>query len=91
MRKITIILVFALAGCATQKPASWRRVDGAPINPQQAAVDQTFCRGEMQKSNLSATMEDDLRLGVRGFFNPRDDALRNVYDGCMAQRGYIRE
>lgn len=79
-RLAAIILCIAVAGCAT-KPMAWQRIDGKQGSPDQLVVDQTICRGEMQKANLSATAE-------AGFGRGR--AVAEVFVGCMAQRGYMQ-
>lgn len=91
-RAIAILFLAAaavpLAGCMTTEE-SWRRIDGTPLNGQQLLADQTVCRGEMQKSNLSSTMERGVVIRADGLHSPRRDAMADVYRGCMAQRGYL--
>lgn len=91
MRKTLVILAFVLVGCAEQKAVSWRRIDGHTANQQQLVADHTVCSGEMQKANLSATMEPGFVIGSQGIYNPKDRAMMQVFDGCMAQRGYMRD
>lgn len=82
MPRATVVGMLCLAACAcATKPMAWVRVDGKPITETQLAVDQTVCRGEMQKANLSSTAE-------AGFGRGR--AVVEVYVGCMAQRGYMQ-
>jgi hypothetical protein len=60
---------------------TWVRVDGKPPTVE-FEVDNTICRGEMQKANLAANAE-------AGFARGR--AVGEVYNGCMAGRGWIMQ
>jgi hypothetical protein len=70
----------SLAGCATA-PKTWARVDGRPADPAQLQVDQTVCRGEMEKARLSEKEEK--------IYIAEENPLDTVFAGCMAQRGYL--
>lgn len=51
-------------------PPLWLRVDGKPVSDLQFEADQTACKGEMQKSNLSNTMEKGIAIGPDGLYSP---------------------
>jgi hypothetical protein len=76
MNTIRIIPALLLAGCATA-PATWIMADGRSSTPEQFALDQAACRGEMEKSLF--TYQEKL--------NPLDA----VYAGCMASHGYLQK
>ena len=88
MRALVAFLL--LSGCATT-PTQWVRVDNRPVEPMQLQADETACRGEMQKANLSSTMEPGVSIGPGGIYSPRAKAVNEVYQGCMAQRGYLAQ
>ena len=83
-----LVVAIALTGCATAPPL-WLRVDGKPVQGIQFEADQTSCRGEADKANLSSTMKYGLSLCESGICAPREDSLRRVFAGCMAQKGYV--
>ena len=80
-----LLLILAFAGCAAQPKMLWIRTDGQPMrgNPvlfEQYRIDITICDGEGSKADLSA-----------GADNPRRfREVPVIFEGCMAQRGYIR-
>jgi hypothetical protein len=83
MRTIAVIACcVAVAGCASL-PKGWTRPDGAPITPAQLQLDDTICRGETEK----AATQGRSRSTINDPF-PSDQA-RGIYEGCMAQRGYL--
>lgn len=84
MRAAAVALCIALAGCATQKPPVWIRVDGGPLSADQLEVDRVICRGETQKSNLAGFPADNIGGAIR-----RSRATDDVYKGCMAQHGWM--
>lgn len=71
-----------LAGCATA-PTSWTRPDGQTPATAQLQLDETACRGEVDKANMDAG-ENRVILG-------ESRAMRSVFDGCMASKGYLPE
>lgn len=83
-----LLAALALSACASQ-PKGWQRADAKPSTPDQLALDETVCRGEMQKSRLSSTMEAGISIGPNGLYSPKAMAVEQVYDGCMAQRGWV--
>lgn len=83
------LFAVALAGCATTPPA-WLRVDGKPVSDLQFEADEAACKGEMQKAKLSSTMREGVTIGPDGLYSPRQNAISDVYSGCMAQRGYVQ-
>lgn len=70
-----------LAGCATAPPL-WLRIDGKQVSDLQFEADQTACRGETQKANLATARQ----IGLLS----RMQATDEVYNGCMAGRGYLQ-
>lgn len=78
-----------LTACATT-PAAWQKVDGKPVAQEQFQLDQTSCQGEMQKAKLSSTMREGVTIGEQGLYSPRQQAISDVYSGCMAGKGYIQ-
>ncbi len=78
--KPAIALTLLLFGCATA-PTTWTKVDGRQATPEQQALDETACKGELQKARLANTAN----LGLMSQINAQHD----IYAGCMAQRGYI--
>jgi len=74
-------LALTISGCAQQRALTWSRADGKPFAAEQIDLDRTICRGEMQKANLASNAE-------AGFARGR--AVREVFVGCMAQRGYMQ-
>jgi hypothetical protein len=70
-----------LSACATSPPVNWVKADGKAPTELQFELDQTACRGEMQKANLSSPAEPSFGYGR---------AMADVLAGCMAQRGYVR-
>jgi len=78
--RLWICCVFiTLGGCSTQ-PREFVPIDGRAITPEQFQVDRLICQGEMQKANLASTAEAGIGRGR---------AVVQVFDGCMAQRGYM--
>jgi hypothetical protein len=77
---IRIILIFACCvaavSCATVSKI-WVRTDGRPVDQAQLQIDQTICRDEVQKADLS---DDETEL-MR--------APADILVECMAQRGYL--
>lgn len=82
----------ALSGCAREMV--YLRIDGQrgsadPVLAQQFEVDRTICSGEMQKANVSGvTFAGGGMAGVAAQIE-RSNAVGQVAQGCMAQRGYI--
>jgi hypothetical protein len=85
------LLPLLLAGCATAAPPTWIRVDGKPMTQEQFTLDQTICRGEMQKSNLTNTIKSGISVDANGVYDPKARAIDQVYIGCMAQHGYLQQ
>lgn len=81
MRGVAFILgIGLLAGCASA-PQAWQRAQGGQAkNQEQLSLDQTMCRGEMQKAGLTGNPNEDF---LRGF------KLNDVFIGCMAQHGWV--
>lgn len=62
----------------------WVRLDGKPPTAEVLEVDRTICRGETQKTNLVAPAAEGIGSAIR-----RGQAVGDVYNGCMAQRGWM--
>lgn len=89
MRRFLLVIALCASGCASSGIRGWSRIDGRPEDPQQLAADQTICRGEMNKAKLSSNLEPGFTIGMRGLVSERGEAMLSVYEGCMAQRGYV--
>jgi hypothetical protein len=83
-------LSVGLVGCVTQPEMGWIRTDGKPVVPIQFEADETNCRGESQKANLTSTMEAGIKIGEQGLYSPRQRAISEVFTGCMAGKGYVQ-
>jgi hypothetical protein len=79
------ILVFAcciaIAACATEQKVVWTRTDGRPVVQTLLEIDQTDCRDEMQKANLSGDNDNIKPL--------RAQSTADKFADCMVQRGYL--
>ena len=81
-------LPLIVAGCASNSSTAIR-LDGKEIRSDpkliaQWQTDKTICIGEEQKANISGGFGD---AGLAGAM-ARNQALRDIFSGCMAQRGY---
>jgi hypothetical protein len=88
------LVLLLVSACAQTSAPKWYRLDGRSIPSdasllQQAQTDYTICRGEAQKINAVAPVDNSAT--VVGIMNNlgRGDAVRDVFAGCMAQRGYV--
>lgn len=88
MRLAYVVLCMALSGCASQQPKQWGRIDGHVTEISQFQADQAVCRGEAQKAALSMTAERSISCNWQGCYGTTTRALQDVFDGCMAGRGY---
>jgi hypothetical protein len=88
---ILSICGLGITGCATAPAPTWTRIDGKPMTQDQFTLDQTICKGEMQKSNLNNTVKDGISGDANGIYEPKVRALDLVYVGCMAQHGYLQQ
>lgn len=66
-------------------PKDWIKASGPPASPEQLALDQSACQGEMKRANLNRTLKPLIETVV----SPPENDLIEVYTGCMAGRGYI--
>jgi hypothetical protein len=94
MARITvpILLMLALAGCAS--PKVWLLADGRipsqdPVLNQQLAMDKTICTGKMQAANVSGVTFTGGGLAGVAAAAQRDQAVGAVGVGCMAEKGYV--
>ncbi|MDP3554821.1 hypothetical protein [Methylocystis sp.] len=86
MRPILFLAILFLAGCAS--PRHFVRTDGQEIAgnaklEQQKEIDLTVCRGDAEKANLQGSALSLAQAGAR------EDMALSVFDGCMAQKGYL--
>jgi hypothetical protein len=84
------LLGLALAACVHQPEMGWVRTDGKPVVPIQFEADETNCRGESDKADLSSTMRRNITLCENGLCSPREEAVKRVFAGCMAGKGYVQ-
>lgn len=89
MRRVLLVAALCVGGCASSGISGWSRIDGRAEDPQQLAADQTVCRGEMDKAGLSSNREPRFTIGQSGIVSERRAAMTSVFEGCMAQRGYV--
>ena len=87
-----VIGTILLSGCA--KEMVYLRVDGQrtstdPVLVQQFEVDRTICSGEMQKANVSGVTYSGGGMAGLAAQIERQQAVGQVAQGCMAQRGYL--
>lgn len=85
----TLVPTSVLLVSCVSTPKTWTRADGQPQTSTQTTLDLTACQGEMQKSNLSSTMEPGIALTMNGPIEVRSNAMGQVFAGCMAARGYV--
>jgi hypothetical protein len=81
-RCVVCTLCLAIGACAST-PKPWTRIDGKQNAQDQLAVDETICRGEMQKA---AVTQREAKVYLPWEENP----FATIYAGCMAQHGYMR-
>jgi hypothetical protein len=66
-------------------PQRWSRVDGQPVDAAQLEVDKNVCRGEMDEANAALGNNARLNPEIWGY----TEGMISVYNGCMAQNGYM--
>lgn len=89
MRRVVVMLALAVGGCASTNSWNWTRLDGAGVDDRQLAADKVICRGQMQAAGLGGgNREDGIVFGPKGPVSVRGQAMADVFEGCMAQRGY---
>lgn len=87
MRYLIVLTAAALAGCVSQPAgkfhsvATGQAVDADPKLMAKFMQDRAICDGEAAKAGLSST--EKLRATYAQNVNL-------VFDGCLAQRGYVR-
>lgn len=76
-----------LAGCASspKQEMGWQKIDGTAPSQQQFEADLTVCQGETQRATLAAHPTDSIPAAFE-----RGRARGQVFNGCMAQRGYLQ-
>lgn len=87
-----LLTATAVSGCARE--TVYVRLDGQraasdPILAQQFEVDRTICSGEMQKANVSGVTFAGGGLAGAIAAAERSNAVGQVAQGCMAQKGYL--
>lgn len=75
-------IILSLGACASAPPTVWKKLDGKPV-AEQFELDKTVCRGEMQKTALIQREE-------KIYFPGEENPLLTIFEGCMAQRGYVK-
>jgi hypothetical protein len=78
MKRLAIVAMLLLTGCASTSLSSYIRTDGLPINTAQEQSALAQCKGEA----AMASDGDPLRRAWR-----KEDA---VIAACMARAGYIQ-
>lgn len=86
MAALLIMGAAVLAACAAV-PKAWMRADGRPIDSRQMQIDDTVCRGETAKADQQGGSQNNL-TNLDSPFGPDRQHLQ-VYDGCMAEKGYL--
>lgn len=82
----TIVLFLAVAACTSATmPTAWIRPDGRAIDAAQLEADKTICRGEMEQAERITNARALTPIYLPGQESP---SLK-VYNGCMAQHGYV--
>jgi hypothetical protein len=71
----------AVAACATEQKVVWTRADGRPVVQGLLDIDQTDCRDEGQKTDLSGT--NDKAKPAR--------QSKAEFTECMIGRGYLEQ
>jgi hypothetical protein len=84
MRTIAVIACCVAVAACGSLPKAWTRPDGAPITPAQLQMDDTICRGEVEKAAAQGGQRGTLDLPTGP---DRQDT--KIYEGCMAQHGYL--
>jgi hypothetical protein len=91
----TAILALTLSACTTRSVMNFNRLDG---RADAAAVaqfqqDDAICKGEVAKAQAMAapiymghSLADAMEAGMKE--GQRNNALRQIMVGCMAQRNY---
>ena len=80
--KRVLLVGFLLSGCVPghfHYVSDNNRVEDDPERLKQFEVDKVICNGEAAKANLSQTA-NAVMTGT---------SIQLVYEGCMAQKGYI--
>jgi hypothetical protein len=69
-----------LIGCQPEAAKAWLRADGVAPAAGELELAQTYCRGEVQKANMTAGSPLSVRQSM---------AEQDAYSGCMAGRGLL--
>ena len=73
-----------LCGCAGQ-PRAWTKADGTTPASADLQLAMTACRGEATRANMAAGENAAIATGLLG----NSGEMQTVFDGCMAQHGYL--
>jgi hypothetical protein len=89
---IALIAGLVLSGCAREMV--YLRIDGQrgstdPVLAQQFEIDRTICQGEMQRANVSGVTFTGGGIAGAVAAAERSNAVGQVAQGCMAQKGYV--
>lgn len=82
MRIVTLAFCLALAACASSG-RQWVRADGRAVGPNAAELDMAACEGQTTKARMMG--EPKLAITSAGIRT----GTSVVYDGCMAERGWL--
>ncbi|MGO4676249.1 hypothetical protein AB4Z40_25410 [Bosea sp. 2YAB26] len=91
----TTILALTLSACTTRSVMNFNRFDGRADAGAAAQFqqDDAICKGEVAKAQAMAapiymgrSLADAMEAGM--IEGQRNNALRQIMVGCMAQRGY---
>jgi hypothetical protein len=91
----TAILALTLSACTTRSVMNFNRLDGRVDAGAiaQFQQDDAICKGEVAKAQAMAapiymgrSLADAMEAGMME--GQRNNALRQIMVGCMAQRGY---
>jgi len=87
IKQISTLAVIGMLISACAFPAQlWRRIDGGAAVSAQLSADELVCKGEAHKANASAGKAGVDFADQLGY----SDDMMAVFNGCMAQRGYVQ-
>ena len=86
MKGFVLAAALSVAGCATVHPEVYARIDGHPIDPSTMETDQTICKGEVGKADMTAAAAPDTFSSTLRKYEAED----TIMHGCMAQRGPVK-
>jgi hypothetical protein len=63
----------------------WTRPDGRAVDATQLQADKTICQGKMEEAERIIHAQGLMPIPLPG----QESASVNVYNGCMAEHGYV--